>query len=94
MVVIPKGNDKVRICMDLKPLNESVMREIHPLPTVDTTLAQLSGAKVFSKLDHNSGFWQVPLSQESRMLTTFLTPWGRYIFNQLTFGINSTVQAT
>ena len=89
MVVIPKGNDKVRICVDLKPLNESVMREIYPLPTVDTTLAQLSGAKVFSKLDHNSGFWQVPLSRESRMLTTFLPPWGRYVFNKLPFGINS-----
>ena len=89
MVVIPKGNDKVRICVDLKPLNESVMHEIHPLPTVDTTLALLSGAKVFSKLDHNSGFWQVSLPRESRMLTTFLTPWGRYVFNKLPFGINS-----
>ena len=89
MVVIPKQSGKVRICVDLKPLNESVMREIHPLPSVDTTLARLAGAKVFSKLDHNSGFWQVPLSEESRLLTTFLTPWGRYAFNKLPFGISS-----
>lgn len=56
MVVVPKKSGKVRICIDLKPLNESVLREVHPLPKVDETLAQLTGAKVFSKLDANSGF--------------------------------------
>ena len=59
-----KESGKVHICVDLKPLNESVLREVHPLWTVDTTLAKLAGAKVFSKLDHNAGFWQVPLSPE------------------------------
>ena len=71
MVVVPKKNGSVRICVDLKPLNSSVLREIHPLPTVEDILAQLSGAKVFSKLDANSGFWQIPLTEESRLLTTF-----------------------
>ena len=52
-------------------------------------LAQLAGAKVFSKLDANSEFWQIPLSQPSRLLTTFITPMGRYCFNKLPFGILS-----
>ena len=56
MVVVPKKDKTVRICVDLKPLNTSVLRETHPLPKVDDTLAQLTGAKVFSKLDANSGF--------------------------------------
>ena len=56
---------------------------------VDTTLALLSGAQVFSKLDANSGFWQIPLTEESRLLTTFITPFGRYCFNTLPFGISS-----
>ena len=89
MVVVPKKNGSVRICVDLKPLNSSVLREIHPLPTVEDILAQLSGAKVFSKLDANSGFWQIPLTEESRLLTTFITPYGRYCFNKLPFGISS-----
>ena len=79
----------VRICVDLKPLNQSVLREVHPLPKVDDTLAQLAGAKWFSKLDANSGFWQIPLSPESRLLTTFIIPSGRYCFNKLPFGISS-----
>ena len=56
---------------------------------MEETLAQLAGAKVFSKLDANSGFWQIPLEEESRLLTTFLTPFGRFCFNKLPFGICS-----
>ena len=63
MVVVPKKQGSVRICVDLKPLNESVLREIHPLPTVEDLLAQMRGAKIFSKLDANSGFWQIPLAE-------------------------------
>ena len=59
------------------------------MPHVDETLALLAGAKVFSKLDANSGFWQVPLAESCRHLTTFITPFGRYCFNKLPFGISS-----
>ena len=89
MVVVPKKSGAVRICVDLKPLNESVLREVHPIPKVDDVLGKLAGATVFSKLDANSGFWQIPLAAESRLLTTFITPFGRYCFNKLPFGISS-----
>ena len=60
MVVVPKANESSNhICVDLARLNESILGEFHPLPCVDQTLAQLSRAKVFSKLDANSGFWQL-----------------------------------
>ena len=88
MVVVPKKNGNIRICVDLKMLNESVLREIHPLPKVDETLALLSGATCFSKLDANSRFWQIPLSDDSHLLTTFLTPYGRFCFNKLPFGVS------
>ena len=86
MVVVPKKSGS--FCVDLKPLNESVLRETHPLPG-DETLAQLTGATVMSKLDANSGFWQILLSKDSHELTTFITPFGRYCFNKLPFGISS-----
>ena len=89
MVVVPKDSGAVRICVDLKPLNERVLREVHPMLKVDTTLALLSGAKVFSKFDANSGFWQIPLANKSKLLTTFITPYGRFCFNKLPFGISS-----
>jgi len=90
MVVVPKRTGRgVRICTDLTELNKSVMRELHPLPSVESTLGQLAGAKVFSKLDANAGFWQIPLAKESSLLTTFITPFGRYCYNRLCFGISS-----
>ena len=89
MVAIPKKSGAIRICVDLKRLNQSVMREVHPLPKVDNTLTKLSGAKIFSKVDANSGFWQIPLSHKSHLQTTFITPFGCYYFYKLPFGISS-----
>ena len=82
MVIVSKKSGGVRVCVDLKPLNRCVLREYHPLPKVDKVLAQLTGATMFSKLDANSGFWQVPLSHNCRELTTFITPFGRFHYNK------------
>ena len=83
MVVVPKNTVEVHICVDLEPLNAIVLHETHPLPAVDEVLAQLTGVAVFSKLDANSGFWQVPLSATSKYLTTFIIPFGCYCFSKL-----------
>lgn len=56
------------------------------LPTTDEILVKL--AKVFSSLDATSGFWQIPLHSESSLLTTFITPFARYCFKCLPFGIS------
>lgn len=89
MVVAPKPNGKVRICSDMTHLNEYICRERHILPAVDETLAKFAGATVFTKLDATAGFWQVPLHPESVPLTTFITPFGRYCYKRLPFGISS-----
>lgn len=90
IVVVPKANQsKIRLCVDLTRLNKVVRRERHILPSVDHTLGQLAGAKIFTKLDANSGFHQIELSKASTLLTTFITPFGRYCYQRLPFGINS-----
>ena len=89
IVPVPKPNGRVRICVDLTPLNKAVQRETHPMGSVDESLAMLGESKVFTKLDANSGFWQIPLDEESKLLTTFITPFGRFCFNRLPFGISS-----
>ena len=89
IVAVPKPSGKIRLCVDYTKLNESVRRENFPLPTTDELLAQLDGATVFSKLDCNQGFHQIPLSVESQELTTFITPFGRFCYQRLPFGISS-----
>ena len=89
MVVVLKLGGKIRICVDLTRLNESVCRERHPHPAVEQTLAQLAEAHMFAKLDAKYGFWQIPLAKESALLTTFITPFGRFCFYCLPFGITS-----
>ena len=87
--VMKKNRKEVRICVDLKNLNKAVLRERFILPTIDDLLPKLAGAGVFSTLDASSGFWAIPLDKESAKLTCFITPYGRFRFERLPFGISS-----
>ena len=76
MVPVLKPSGEVRICVDLTSLNKAVRREVHPMPAVDESLALLSGSRIFTKLDANSGFWQIDLDKKSRHLNhIFNTVW-------------------
>lgn len=89
MVVVEKRNKKVRICIDPRDLNRAIKREHYPMKTVDDVAVKLSGAKIFSTLDASSGFWAVVLDEESSLKTTFNTPFGRYKYLRMPFGICS-----
>ncbi|XP_032225763.1 uncharacterized protein LOC116608835 [Nematostella vectensis] len=69
LVVVPKKNGKLRLCLDPKDLNKATMREHYPLPTIKDVATRLHGAKVFTKLDVRSGFWHINLDN----LTSYLT---------------------
>ena len=89
MVIVEKPNKTLRICLDPRNLNTAVKRENFQLPTIEEITSRMSGAKVFSKLDANHGYWQLKLDTESELLTTFNTPFGRYCYQRAPFGINS-----
>lgn len=90
IVPAPKKSGHVRICVDLRKLNKSVRRERFVLPTAEEITAKLNGTTVFSTLDAAAGFWLIPLDKVSQKLTTFITPFTRYCFKCLPFGIFST----
>ena len=89
LVIVEKKNGKLRICLDPRDLNRAIMREHYKLPSREEIASQFTGAKIFSKLDASSGFWQVQLDDASSRLCTFITPFGRYRFLRLPFGISS-----
>ena len=86
MMVVPKANGKLRICLDPKDLNQAILQEHYPLPTIEDIATRLHGAKVFTKLDVRSGFM---LDEKSSYLTTFQTPFGRFPWKRMPFGISS-----
>ena len=89
LVIIPKKNGEVRLCIDMRRENKAINHERHPSPTVDDLVHNLNGATVFTKLDLRQGYHQVPLSPESRYITTFTTHKGLRRYTRLNFGTNS-----
>ena len=87
LVPVRKSNGALRLCVDYRQLNKAIVRERHMLPTLEEITSKLAGAKMFSVLDAESGFHQIPLSERSRKYTTFITPCGLYRFKRLPFGI-------
>ena len=92
IVVAPKKNsDRIRICVGLSHLNRYVKRERYQSPTPAEAIADISAsqAKFFTVLDAMKGYHQCPLDQESQLLTTFITPFGRFKYTRAPYGISS-----
>ena len=77
----------IRICLDPKDLNKAIRRDYHVTPTLEEILPKYNGAKYFSILDAKSGYWNVELDEPSSYLTTFNSPFGRYRFLRMPFGL-------
>ena len=87
IVIREKPNGRLWLCLDPKDLNEAIMRDHYPTPTLEEITPKLAGARVFSKIDARNGYWNVKLDDESSYLTTFNTPNGRYRFLRMPFGL-------
>ena len=88
-MVVPKESGDVRISVDLRRLIREVRPERYVLPTLEDMVTKLNGATVFTHLDLTSGYYHLKLHSDSTKLTTFITPYGRYCFKLLPFGISS-----
>ena len=89
VVVVPKQNDEIRLCVDMHKANEAIIRERYPIPTVDEVLQSLNQSTVFSKLDLKWGYHQLELHPDSRSITTFITHCGLFQYKRLMFGVRS-----
>ena len=89
LILVPKKDGSFRPCVDFRALNSITLPDRYPLPVLSEVLNSLGGKKVFSTLDLLSGFWQVPLAEESKELTAFSTPSGHFKFEVMPFGLRN-----
>ena len=88
VVLVRKKDGSLRFCIDFRKLNSLTVKDSHPLPCICETLESLAGAAHFSTFDMNSGFWQVPMDEESKQYTAFtLGSMGLYECESMPFGL-------
>ena len=83
-----KANGKLRVCLDPRDVNKTIKRDHYKTPTVEEITHLLAGSKKFTKVDGTSSYLCIVLDYESSLLTTFNTPWGRYRFVRLPWGLS------
>ena len=83
-----KANGKLRVCLDPQDVNKAIKRDHYKTPTVEEITHLLAGSKKFTKVDGTSSYLCIVLDYESSLLTTFNTPWGRYRFVCLPWGLS------
>ena len=74
--------------VDYRKVNRKICFDSYPFPTLESAFQHFSGATVFSVLDLNSAYYQVPLMSQSRRITAFCTPFGLFEFEKLPMGIS------
>ena len=88
LTCVTKRDGSIRVCLDPRQLNKALIRPRHQTPTLDDLNHKFANAKFFPKLDAKAGYWSIKIDWESQKLTMFQTPFGRYCFRILLFGLS------
>lgn len=90
MVLVRKPSGKFRLCLDMRRLNSASETDAYPMPRINSILEKLREANYITTIDLKQGYWQVPLSDESKPLTAFTVPGkGLFEFVVMPFGLHS-----
>ena len=89
IVPVPKRDGSVRVCIDYRKLNEIKIADPYYMATLDEILERVGDSMVMSKLDLSKGFYQVEVEPGSRGKTAFVSPYGKYEFTRMPFGLKN-----
>ncbi len=94
IVVVPKNNGKLRICIDFKKLNIATKEDLYPLPFTNEVLNTIARYEAYSFLDGYLGYHQILIVQKDRYKTIFVTDQGAFIWKMMPFGVKINLQHT
>jgi hypothetical protein len=86
---VKKKDESLRLCVDYRPLNAVTIKNKYMLPRIDVLFDQLVGAKVFSKIDHRSGYHQIKIRASDISKMAFSTRYGLYEYLVISFGLTN-----
>ena len=89
IVVVPKKNGKICVCVDYRKLNIVTITDAFPLPFMDSVLDAIAGHDMYSFLDGFSGYNQVRMHQDNQEKTVFVTDWGVFVAVVMMFGLKT-----
>ena len=84
-----KKDGSLRMVVDYRALNEVTIKNKYPLPMINDLFGQLQGAKVFSKIDLQSGYHQLKIREQDIAKTAFTTRYGLYEYTVMSFGLTN-----
>ena len=88
MVITPKKKtNKIRVCVDFRALNKATIKDGFLIPFMDRVLEDVAGHALYSFMDGFSGYNEVDIYLDDKEKTTFVTPWGTYIYKKIPFGL-------
>ena len=88
LVLVHKPNGKLWVCLDPRTINKALRFNVHNARTFQDMTSSIKKVAKVSKIDANSGFWTLPMDEDSQILKNFNTPWGRYCFTKMPFRLN------
>ena len=89
IVVVPKKNGKLRVCVNLKKVNAATIRDNYPLPIIDHVIERVAEKQAFRFLDGFLGYNQLAIKVEDQYKTAFAIEWGVYAYRVMPFGLTN-----
>jgi hypothetical protein len=89
IMVVPKKNEKLKICVDFKKVNATMKKDPFSLPITNEVLNIVARCEAYSFLDGYYGYHQISIALEDRYKTTFVTNWGVFIWRVMFFGVKN-----
>ena len=87
--MVQKSDGSWRPCRDFRRLNLITEDDCYPLPNMADTTSSLAGATIFSKLDLEKGYHQIPVNPADVKKTAIITPFGIFEFLRMPFGLKN-----